>query len=121
MVERPPQRTCVGCRGRAAKSDLLRVVAVGDVLVPDPRARTPGRGAYLHPALACLDLATRRRAFARALRADGGLDLARVRTFLAGTVPGGESEECDVISAERDATTPRDRRSGMNTKDGSMK
>jgi hypothetical protein len=33
-----PVRTCVGCRGRAAKTDLLRVVADGGRLVPDPPA-----------------------------------------------------------------------------------
>lgn len=93
MVERPPQRTCVGCRGRAAKWDLLRVIAVEGVVVPDPRGRMPGRGAYLHPALVCLDLAVRRRTFARALRVEGGVDLARLRASLAGTVPDGGSEE----------------------------
>ncbi|WP_435877653.1 YlxR family protein, partial [Streptomyces halstedii] len=44
-----PERTCVGCRERAAKSELLRtVVDEGDVL-PDPRGTLPGRGAYVHP------------------------------------------------------------------------
>ena len=44
-----PVRTCVGCGVRAAKSDLLRLVAAGDEIVPDVAARLPGRGAYLHP------------------------------------------------------------------------
>jgi len=42
-------RTCVGCREREVKSSLLRLVAVGDDILPDPQARLPGRGAYLHP------------------------------------------------------------------------
>jgi hypothetical protein len=46
----------------------VRVVVVEGVLVPDPRARLAGRGAWVHPDPACLDLAVRRRAFARALR-----------------------------------------------------
>ncbi|MFE9255996.1 YlxR family protein [Streptomyces sp. NPDC006879] len=71
-----PERTCVGCRERAAKSDLLRIVAIGDQCVPDPRGTLPGRGAYLHPAVVCLDQAVRRRAFARALRTQGTLDTA---------------------------------------------
>ena len=78
-----PVRTCVGCRERAAKQDLLRVVARGDgssqVLVPDPDGRSPGRGAYLHRSTACLDSALRRRAFPRALRVPGPLDAAGVR------------------------------------------
>lgn len=74
-----PERTCVGCRERAAKSDLLRIVVDGEQCVPDQRGTLPGRGAYMHPALVCLDLAVRRRAFPRALRVQGPLDSADLR------------------------------------------
>lgn len=69
----------MGCRVRAATSDLLRVVAVGDQLVVDRRGRLPGRGAHLHPDPACLDLAERRKAFPRALREVGPWDLTPIR------------------------------------------
>ena len=89
---RTPVRTCVGCRVRTEKSDLLRVVAVeGEALVPDRRGRLPGRGAYLHPDLRCLDLAERRRAFPRALRLTGPLDASALRQWLGeqeAAVPG---------------------------------
>ena len=82
-----PVRTCVGCRERAAKADLLRVVVSSDTdpprVVPDPTNRRPGRGASLHPRQACLDLAVRRRAFARALRLAGPVDLDEVRQYLS--------------------------------------
>jgi hypothetical protein len=82
----------VGCRVRTEKSDLLRVVAVeGEALVPDRRGRLPGRGAYLHPDLRCLDLAERRRAFPRALRLTGPLDASALRQWLGeqeAAVPG---------------------------------
>ncbi|CAK7280556.1 MULTISPECIES: YlxR family protein [Streptomyces] len=74
-----PERTCVGCRERAAKDDLLRIVRSEDACVPDPRGTLPGRGAYLHPALVCLDQAVRRRALPRALRAPGALDTKALR------------------------------------------
>ena len=86
MTERAePVRTCVGCRRRAAKSDLLRIVVEdtddGETrrLVPDPRGRRSGRGAHLHPDPECLALAERRRAFGRALRVEGPLDASPVR------------------------------------------
>jgi predicted RNA-binding protein YlxR (DUF448 family) len=63
---------------------------VGDdqVVVPDPHHRLAGRGAWLHPDPECLDLAERRRAFPRALRRVGPLDLTELRAFLAaGRVP----------------------------------
>ncbi|MFT4287157.1 YlxR family protein [Nocardioides sp.] len=81
-------RTCVGCRKRAAKSELLRVVAGSDVdgrlvVVPDPRATAPGRGAHLHPTSDCYDLAVRRKAFTRALRLEGGCSSGPVGEFVA--------------------------------------
>ncbi|MEU7603875.1 MULTISPECIES: YlxR family protein [unclassified Streptomyces] len=85
-----PERTCVGCRERAAKSDLLRIVAIEDECVPDPRGTLPGRGAYVHPAVVCLDQAVRRRAFPRALRSAGALDTAELRKAVvieAGATP----------------------------------
>ncbi|MFE0327659.1 YlxR family protein [Streptomyces sp. NPDC058960] len=77
-----PERTCVGCRERAAKIELLRTVAVEDACVPDPRGTLPGRGAYVHPALSCFDLAIRRRAFPRALRVPGPLDTKALRQYV---------------------------------------
>jgi uncharacterized protein len=67
-------RTCVGCRTRAPRSDLLRVVQVDSELVPDHRGAMPGRGAWVHPTGECVDVAIRRRAFVRALRASGPLN-----------------------------------------------
>lgn len=78
----------MGCRERAAKSELLRVVAGSDTdgrpaVVPDPGARAPGRGAHLHPTSACYDLAVRRRAFSRALRVGSGLAATPVSDYLS--------------------------------------
>ena len=80
-----PVRTCVGCRERAPKSSLLRLVVAGDGIVPDPQARQPGRGAYLHPSLACFELAQRRRAFSRALHVTSPLSLASLASYLSRT------------------------------------
>ena len=81
-----PLRTCVGCRARAPRSQLLRVVAVEvdgrSSVVPDHRGRLPGRGASVHPVPACLDLAERRRAFPRALRLAGPLDTSALRAWV---------------------------------------
>ncbi|GGI07773.1 YlxR family protein [Isoptericola cucumis] len=83
-------RTCVGCRVRDLRSALLRLVLepsdgeAGAVprVVADVRACLPGRGAWIHPTPACLELAERRRAVPRALRVAGPLDLTRVRDHL---------------------------------------
>lgn len=80
-----PERTCLGCRERAAKGDLLRIVVIEGECVPDPRGTLPGRGAYVHPTLVCLDLAVRRRAFNRAYRARGPFDATALRRFIERT------------------------------------
>ena len=64
-----PQRTCAGCRQRASKTELVRVVRVGDSIAADRAARAPGRGGYVHPTPACVDAAVLRGGLARALRA----------------------------------------------------
>jgi predicted RNA-binding protein YlxR (DUF448 family) len=62
---------------------LLRVVARGGEIVPDPQARLPGRGAYLHLSQKCFEQAGRRRAFARALRLPGPLATGALEEYLA--------------------------------------
>ena len=75
-----PIRTCVGCRERAAKHELLRV-SVGlssdgrKAVVADPTGAAPGRGAHVHPRSECYELAVRRKAFARALRVEAGIQI----------------------------------------------
>ena len=91
-----PVRTCIGCRERTAKRELLRVVAGSDtfdpgswVVVADPAGTAPGRGAHLHPTAECFELAERKRAFTRALRHDaanrGALSLVRLEQHISGT------------------------------------
>ncbi len=81
-ARREPERTCVGCRQKAGKRVLLRVVRAPDGIVRvDPGGKAPGRGAYVHRDVACADLAFRRGALARALRA--GLPQEEAATLMA--------------------------------------
>ncbi|MFJ9418242.1 MULTISPECIES: YlxR family protein [unclassified Streptomyces] len=82
-----PERTCLGCRERAAKGDLLRIVAIEGECTPDRRGTLPGRGAYVHPTLVCLDLAVRRRAFSRAFRGPGPFDTTELRRTVEREAP----------------------------------
>ena len=52
------ERTCVGCRNRAPKASLIRIVRApaGGVSV-DPGGSAPGRGCYVHAEEGCLALA----------------------------------------------------------------
>jgi hypothetical protein len=61
---------------------VLDPAAAQPRIVVDVRACLPGRGAWIHPGAECLELAERRRAIPRALRADGPVDLAELREHL---------------------------------------
>jgi len=50
-----PERTCVGCMKRAPKEAMIRLAVSNDLVVPDFDSRAPGRGAYLHRSVECLE------------------------------------------------------------------
>jgi predicted RNA-binding protein YlxR (DUF448 family) len=52
-------------------TDLVRVVADPGGVAVDERRRLPGRGAWVHPSRTCIETATRRKAWARALKSPG--------------------------------------------------
>jgi predicted RNA-binding protein YlxR (DUF448 family) len=78
-----PVRTCVACRLEAGKGALVRIVRrpEGGAAV-DLTGRASGRGAYLHRDPACIEIARRRKALERALKAPVG---AEVWAVLSGT------------------------------------
>ena len=83
-----PERSCVGCRGRAPKADLLRVVRTPSGVRADPLGTAPGRGAYVHRDRTCVTAALRQGALVRALRV--GLaeeELARLRNDIEEALP----------------------------------
>ena len=70
-ADRAPMRTCVGCRRRRPRPELVRLVAgASGAVILDIPARAPGRGAYLcrDSGMACLRVAQRRRNLSRSLR-----------------------------------------------------
>ena len=85
-----PERTCVGCRERAPKRDLVRVVRGSDGAVAvDVSRSASGRGAYVHPEAECLRLALAHGAFARALRTGlGPEEAARLGRDIEGELRG---------------------------------
>ncbi|WP_182489667.1 YlxR family protein [Microcella alkalica] len=90
-----PVRTCIGCRRRASRSSLLRVVARDGAVEPDVLSRLPGRGAWVHRTRDCVETATARRAWARALRVAGPLDAGPVLTHIGSD--GSTREQADRL------------------------
>jgi uncharacterized protein len=81
-VSADPERTCIGCRIKRPKRELLRIVRTADgrALV-DPHGTAPGRGAYVCRDPDCVRKAGGKGALDRALRASlRSEDLARLMT-----------------------------------------
>lgn len=84
-------RTCIATRQILPARKLLRVArdpANTGVVVPDPRAVIPGRGAWITPTREAYEKAMLKRAFNRAFRVPGQLDTAPLADYL-----GAASEE----------------------------
>jgi hypothetical protein len=64
-----PLRSCIACHAQRAKQELIRVVRTpeGTIVIDGPKGKTSGRGAYLCPATACMELALKKKALARVL------------------------------------------------------
>ena len=69
-----PVLTCVGCRERAPRSELLRIVVGPDGPAIDGPGNAPGRGAYVHRDRGCIEAAGRPGVLGRALRTGGASD-----------------------------------------------
>jgi predicted RNA-binding protein YlxR (DUF448 family) len=48
-----PQRSCVVCRSKRSKQELIRLVYCNDIVEVDPKGKKSGRGAYLCPRFEC--------------------------------------------------------------------
>ncbi|MFP7760755.1 YlxR family protein [Marisediminicola sp. LYQ85] len=100
-----PVRTCLGCRRRAPRSSLLRIVVCDGELTADPSAVLSGRGAWVHRTDGCLDTALSRKAFGRALRVPGiEADVTTLRRSLtnqSARVPWGSPREQAVQPREQ--------------------
>lgn len=63
-----PKRMCLSCRERQPKIELVRVICQEGHITVDLQGNQPGRGAYVHRNLECIDNAMSKRMFAKALR-----------------------------------------------------
>ncbi len=90
-----PERTCVLCRTRRAKRDLVRIVHLteGGVVV-DETGKRKGRGAYLCRQQACWTLALKRGALNQALRTNLSAEEITELQRYAATLP-------ETLEAER--------------------
>lgn len=82
------ERTCVGCRQLAERASLVRfAIRVEDgvaSVVPDVAHKLGGRGASVHPSLACIEAGVKRGGFAKAAQARVDANTAELAAMLDG-------------------------------------
>ena len=95
-----PVRTCLGCRTRDTTSALLRVVARNGEVIADQSAVLPGRGAWVHPTIECVTTATTRKAFGRAFRTGGAMDVGSLLQAIDSSTTHHQSERSTAFSTD---------------------
>ena len=65
-MKKIPQRTCIGCKEKKDKKELIRIVKDKDGNITlDRTGRANGRGAYICDNIQCLEKAIKTKALAR--------------------------------------------------------
>ncbi len=69
-----PVRTCISCRKKRGKKELIRLILDGNGLVArDDDDKGQGRGAYICPNRSCLEILKKGKNVSRAFRRTGPL------------------------------------------------
>jgi hypothetical protein len=63
-----PQRSCIACREKRDKKDLIRLVYNASIVEIDPKGKKVGRGAYLCSKYECWDIGLKKNRLDHALR-----------------------------------------------------
>ena len=65
-----PERSCIACREKGAKRELIRLVSCAGVVEIDHKGKKAGRGAYLCPIRECWDIGLKGNRLEHALRTE---------------------------------------------------
>jgi len=64
-----PERSCIACRGKKAKRDLIRLVCSTGIVEIDLKGKSAGRGIYLCPIRECWEAGLKGNRLEHTLRA----------------------------------------------------
>ncbi|MCJ7514434.1 MAG: YlxR family protein [Dehalococcoidia bacterium] len=87
-----PERSCIACRGKRAKRELIRLVGSADAVHIDPKGKDSGRGAYLCPTRECWETGLKGNRLEHTLRVKLTLENRRVLVEYGKSLPERESQ-----------------------------
>lgn len=68
-MKKQPERTCMGCKKKAAKDNFIRIVKNKEKEINiDRTGKMPGRGAYICDNIECLEMAIKTRRIERSFK-----------------------------------------------------
>jgi len=68
-VKKVPMRKCVGCQEMKSKKEMIRVIRTdNDEFLLDATGKKNGRGAYVCPSKACLEMAIKNKGLERSFK-----------------------------------------------------
>ena len=95
-----PERSCIACRAKRPKRELVRIVRTPDGRVAvDETGKRNGRGAYLCRRRSCWERALKRGSLARALRVPITAEMAEALRAYAATLPEELPERSEGMSS----------------------
>jgi predicted RNA-binding protein YlxR (DUF448 family) len=86
-----PERSCIACRGKRAKRELIRLVGNADAVQIDPNGKDAGRGAYLCPIRECWETGLKGNRLEHTLRVKLTLENRQVLVKYGKSLPERES------------------------------
>jgi predicted RNA-binding protein YlxR (DUF448 family) len=103
--KRVGERTCIGCGGKAHKTELLRFVARNNgTLDFDEKQQEKGRGGYIHPNGRCFQMACKKKRLSLRFRREINTDLFSIQEV----VPDGllvRDESSQTVRKDRAVKT----------------
>lgn len=86
-----PLRVCIGCQGKKAKKELVRVVRTPEgSIILDLTGKKPGRGAYICPLQSCLQKAIKGKRLEKNLQMPVSPELVTAIIAMLENEPEGE-------------------------------
>jgi predicted RNA-binding protein YlxR (DUF448 family) len=82
-----PERSCITCRGKKTKKELIRLVHSAGAIKIDPKEKQAGRGAYLCPVRECWEAGLKSNRLEYALRTKLTLENRKILTEFGSSLP----------------------------------
>ncbi len=96
-----PLRSCIACRQKLPKRELVRIVRTPEGTIEiDPKGKRSGRGAYLCRQQQCWEQALQPRRLAQALHCPVSAEDVAALQALAAVVIGGAVAESPALSGD---------------------